>query len=101
MNDYFWYQNANRAGGTSEPATPPGSRWEEEHSTGPWQIAPNGHLPGVTAPRMSESAPSTGGLYQTNPPEQSAPAAPQENGALFRVSFVGADQQWYSLKVGQ
>src|SRR5690242_5439440 len=103
-----------RPDGTNEPLSPysplpPNNDWDDQSSK-KWQIMP----PVVTAGRIAsvkaqKPAPYTPAPQPTDRDmhiQDSAPTAPvaaqqQEAPPLFRVSFVGPDQQWYSLKVGQ
>lgn len=97
---------------TNEPSSPysplpPDNDWEDQPSK-KWQITP----PVVTAGRIaSVNSQRPVVPYTPAPPptdrdmhrQDSAPTAlpQQEAPSLFRVSFVGPDQQWYSLKIGQ
>ncbi len=72
---------------------------EEENVSGSWQIRPpivtGGRMPAIS---MQETPPSLRPEMQYQQVRQPSPPAPQaENAPLFRLSFVGPDQQWYSV----
>ncbi len=82
--------------------------WKTDEPSGKWQIMPpivtGGRMPAVKAPGKPAS-PEQDPRYQgatgamAPAPQPNMQAAPQQQGAtpLFRVSFFGPDQQWYSF----
>lgn len=79
-------------------------RWRQEEAGNPWQIIP----PIVNSARIPVVKPHlhlvSSDAQQEAPSQNQSPPAPQhESAPLFRLSFVGSDQQWYSVSaaVGQ
>lgn len=100
MDNYLWSEAKNQRKGVEDANIMPETNWTEAYSNSPWQIVPpivtNGRMPAVAASNLARPvapvAPYT--INQATPP---APAVPQEQSPLFRLSFVGPDQQWYSV----
>jgi erythrin-vacuolar iron transport family protein len=91
------------------PFTPtqPEDDWGIEEPGPKWQIMPpivtGGRLAAVKMPTPEQAAGYQNASIQTSTPQTPAPptASQQEEAPLFRVSFFGQDQQWYSIKIGR